>query len=86
MNKYLLPPWGEPKGSTIRHKSPIRPISPKDTLPHLGGIERGFFPPLWGLRGALVSTDCATKKACPLVQEAGFSRGVDDVIIYPVCS
>ena len=44
MNKYLLPPWGEPKGSTIRHKSPIRPISPKDTLPHLGGIERGFFP------------------------------------------
>ena len=49
---------GEPKGSTIRHIrliSLIRPISPKDTLPHLGGIERGFFPPLGGTEGGFSS-------------------------------
>ena len=41
MNNYLIPPWGEPKGSPIRHKRPISPmipISPKDTLPPLGGL------------------------------------------------
>ena len=27
MNNYLIPPWGEPKGSHIRHISPISPIS-----------------------------------------------------------
>lgn len=52
MNNYLIPPWGEPKGSPIRYISPISPISlirPISLPPHLGG-----------LRGVLVGTigDC----------------------------
>ena len=52
MNNEQIPPpsLGEPKGSTIRHKSPIKPISPKDTLPHLGGL-RGASSPFVGTKG-----------------------------------
>ena len=48
MNNYLIPPWGEPKGSPIKLIgliSPVRlisPISPISLPPPFGGIEGGL--------------------------------------------
>ena len=48
MNNYLIPPWGDPKGSPIKLIgliSPVRLISPINPISHsspFGGIEGGL--------------------------------------------
>ena len=70
MNNYLIPPWGEPKGSPIRYISPISPISlirPISLPPPLGGTEGGV--PIWAI---LLCCEAETVWIC-FVLKPGFA-------------